>query len=144
MKHGFEKWHARKLRNEPIALGAPVQGFKFKVQSFPKLRNEAIHEKKRKGAREKGGKGAVSAIFTKRSHALDAPVQGFEFKVQSYRKITKRTHSVRRRTPCRFLYSSMQNRLAPIFTKRSHALGAPVQGFGFKIRSYAKFAKRSQ
>src|SRR5436190_16017952 len=32
----------QKITKRTHALGAPVQGFEFKVQSFPKMRNEAI------------------------------------------------------------------------------------------------------
>ena len=102
------------LPNEAIA-GHAVQSSWFKVLRCPKLRNEAndVEGKGRKGAGEKGGKGTVPvhrAIFTERSHYGNSEAGKEQQAGQDDPKITK----------------------------RSHALGAAVQSFEFKVQRFPK------
>ena len=131
------------------ALCAPVQSSGFNVQGPEITKRSHAKERSERGAGEKGGKGVV---FAKRTHSPCSPFTPARTEVRAPMRITKRSHFTKRSHWDRMAEPRMRDGFDTdenigirllcaelgtynVFTKRTHAFGAPVQGFGFNVQS---------
>ena len=102
------------------ARGAPVQGFRFKVQSFRILPNEATPRGAKECLWEKGGKGAIHeqpTILPNEPIRLSRRIHARRTEVRASMKITKRTHRSARSSKFRVQGSTFSK-----ITKRSQGV----------------------
>ena len=148
-----------KITKRSHPLGAAVQGSEFKVQSRGKLRNKAnLMHRRFQDLRSLIASSSVVVdrryrFFAKRSHCAQRAgskfgVQGSKHSVSAPLRLcgerkmrneamgSKYWHPIER--------SASHDEACEEITKRSHALGAPVQSFGFKVQGCGNFAKQSQ